>query len=629
MFLAVGGLLIWMWPFSVFVQVSILLHTAAGLAVTPVFAAWQLSHWRATRKSPRRPRKIAAYIGFWLLAASLISGLVLTWQALFNLYASHVWSQIHLWTGVLALPFLIYHVIPVRAESPQGMDSARRRLWLEAALSAACLVALSVLLTGFTEKFAPIPAKPETNIFAPGNVATETGGAIPVSLLANSDTCGVSGCHTAIYEEWRASAHRWSAEDEFFQAVRSAVTEVQGRPVTEKCSGCHDPVSLIAGFKDPTLGARSPGFREGDSCVICHAVSRVDERGIGSYVLRMPRRYLYETSASALGRAVSRLLIRVHPKQHSSDYSLTPLRRPDSCAPCHKEFDVIVEQQGPVQVETQYDDWKHGKWNTDADASKRLYCQQCHMYYRDTPSETTADPYDMRAGLGRKHRNHFFAAGNQFMPAAVNSPDASGQIRRVNQWLQGEQAVPELSKVWPEGPLIGLDINAPEFAGPGAQVHIRIVLTNRKVGHSFPTGPLNIGRAWLELVVRDNSGKEVFHSGGLDKENHIQAGSYVLKPLAIDLHGQMIMENDLWHPKGPIYRPAILAGRSDAYDYQFRAPLDGEGSLTVEARLRYRKANQFFMDSVYTNEHREAPVTDLVVKSGRISMRTGTKPKSD
>lgn len=623
-FLAAGGLAIWILPFSPFVQISILLHTALGVAATAAFAAWQLSHWLAARKAPRRPRKIAAYAGFWLLAASLISGLVVAWQAVFALYASHLWSQIHLWTGVLALPFLAWHVLPDRAGSAMDLRAGRLWLWRGAAVVTALLLACSVLVTAVGGSPAAMPARAQAGVFAPGNVATETGGTLPLSLIANSDSCGAAGCHTAIYNEWRASAHRWSAQDDFFQVVRDATTELQGRGVTEKCSGCHDPVSLISGHKDPALGRRSPGIAEGDSCVVCHAVRRVDERGIGSYVLGAPRPYLWETSASPMLRQASHFLVRAHPAPHSRDYSLAPVKRPDSCAPCHKEFDVIVKQQGPVEVETQYDDWKQGQWNTAPDQSRRLYCQQCHMYYREAPRDNLADPYDLRIGLGRKYRNHFFAAGNQFMPAAVASPDAAGQVERVNAWLRGEQKVPETSRVWPEGPLLELKIAAPASAAPGSALAVQVVLTNRKIGHSFPTGPLNIGRAWIELIARDGAGKEIFHSGGLDADNHIEAGSYVLKPLAIDLHGKMIQEADLWHPQGPRYRPAILAGQSAAYDYEIRAARGGSGPIEIEARLRYRKANQFFMDTVYAGEHRTAPVTDIAAGRAEVPLVKGS-----
>ena len=145
-------------------------------------------------------------------------------------------------------------------------------------------------------------------------------------------------------------------------------------------------------------------------------------------------------------------------------------------------------------------------------------------------------------------------------------------------------------------------------------------LTNAKVGHGFPTGPLNIVRAWIEVSVEDGAGKEVFHSGRLDAENHIEAGSYILKPLAIDLAGHMVMEPELWHPQGPQYRPAVLPGQSATYDYKFQAPAGAPGPLRIHARLRYRKANQFFMDSVYPDEHRTAPVTDISSGEAEIAL---------
>lgn len=619
-FVTISGLAIWRLPFGAFAQVSVILHTAIGLIAVAAFAIWQLSHWLGSRRAPRGARKISAYAGFWLIAASCVTGLIVTWQALFGLYMSHIWSQIHLWTGVLALPFLAYHMVPARQPAESDCGLARRRMWKTAFAVGLALLAVSgglTILAGRGAATATLPFNGK-HPFAPSNVAVEGGRPLPVAMLANSDSCGVSGCHTAIYEEWRASAHRWSAEDQFFQTVRSAVTELHGRTVTEKCSGCHDPVSLLSGHKDPNLGPQAPGYREGDSCVVCHAVRKADERGIGSYVLGVPQPYLYERTSSRAAQKLNQFLIRAYPAQHSRDYDLAPVRRADSCAPCHKEYDVIIEQQGPVQVETQYDDWKQGKWNTDPDAARRLYCHQCHMYYLEPPDERMADPYDLRIGLGRKHRNHFFAAGNQFMPAALGSPDAAGQIERVTEWLRGKRAVPEIKKAWAQGPVIAMKIEAPLSAGAGEDVRLQVVLSNNKAGHGFPTGPLNIVRVWLELAVEDGDGREIFHSGRLDAENHIEAGSYVLKPLAIDLHGRMIMEPDLWHPEGPQYRPAIPAGQSAAYGYEFRAPRGVPGPLVVRARLRYCKANQFFMDSVYPGAQRTAPVTD--VSSGRVDI---------
>jgi len=624
-FAAASGLAIRLLPFSVFSQTLVLVHTLAAIAAVLLFGVWLLSHWLGTRKAPRRPRKVSAYIGFWLLAACSAAGFVVTAQAIGGLYMSHVWAQGHLWTGILAIPFLVHHLIP--GHGAEESQPGRRFMWKWAAGVFAVQLALTAGLAWAAARLQPeLPAMhaSQGNPFAPSNAATGSGQPLPAAALANSESCGAAGCHTAIYREWRVNAHRWSAEDQFFQTVRSVVTELHGSSVTEKCGACHDPVSLLSGSKNPSLGARAPGYREGDSCVVCHAVERADERGIGSYVLRVPARYLYDGASTPLARQINHFLIRAYPAQHSRDYNLAPVRQAESCAPCHKEYDVILEAQGPVQVETQYDDWKHAQWNTAHDPRKRLHCQQCHMYYLEAPSGNLADPYDLRAGLGRRHRNHFFAAANQFMPEALGSPDAAGQIQRVTDWLHGDRVAPEIEPAWPRGPVMALKIDAPATATRGGSLRLQAVLTNRKAGHGFPTGPLNIVRAWLELTVSDARGREIFHSGHLDEGNHIEAGSYVLKPLAIDLHGAMIQEPDLWHPSGPRYRPAVLPGQSAAYDYEFRVPGDVRGPLAVRARLLYRKANQFFMDSVYPDAHRTARVTDVSSAAAEIQLRGGS-----
>ncbi len=642
LFVALTGLIVWVFPFSVSTQMAILFHTVLGIFVLVPFAVWQLSHWLATRKSRRNVRKISAYVGFWLLAASVVAGLVITWQALFAIVISHAWAEVHLWTGILALPFLFYHALPHKQESAaangplavvasQDYGPARRRIWK---LAFSVMVVLCVLLAagivGYRspnfKNYQPPPsfkAAPGSNPFAPSHAETETGGPVPPQAIADSRSCGVSGCHTSIYDEWRASAHRWSQEDEFFQEVRSATTEVQGIKSTEKCGGCHSPVSMLSGYKDPKLGKHVAGFDEGDSCIVCHAVRHVDERGIGSYVLGVPKPYLFQFQDGHFADLINHFLIRVYPAQHDLDYNLKIARQAESCAPCHKEFDVVGKYPEPLQVETQYDDWKNGKWNTDPDPAKRLRCQQCHMHYETVAHVAQADPYDVKIGLGLKYRSHRFAAANQFMPLAISSPGAPEQVRDVEKWLRGERVVPEIQKVWPRGPIVPIEIKAPAAVKPGEMVDLQLVLTNKKVGHSFPTGPLNVVRVWIELDVHDQAGNEVYRSGGLDAQNHLEAGTYALRPIAITKDGRSIMTPDIWHPDGPNYRQAIAPDKSESFDYRFRVPWRVEGPLVVNARLRYRKANQFFMDAVYPHQNRKAPITDVSSNTAKVAIIGG------
>ena len=321
LFVTLTGLVVWLVPFSVTSQMAILFHTLAGLCLLVPFTVWQLRHWRANRKAPRSASKLSAYVGFWILAANFMSGLIITYQAMFGLASSHFWTGVHRWTGILVLPLLAFHVFPRRAPegelAPEALVTtqphyglSRRSMWMWSLGSAALLFAALIGASAFyrpasIRDYTPpssFRAAPGANPFAPSNARTESSRPVPAGTISDSRACGAPGCHAAIYEEWRASAHRWSEEDQFFQAVRSATTEVQGIQATEKCGGCHAPVSMLSGYKDPTLGNATSGYAEGDSCVVCHAVRQVDERGIGSYVLGIPKEYLYDHNHGTLRR---------------------------------------------------------------------------------------------------------------------------------------------------------------------------------------------------------------------------------------------------------------------------------------------------------------------------------------
>jgi hypothetical protein len=119
-------------------------------------------------------------------------------------------------------------------------------------------------------------------------------------------------------------------------------------------------------------------------------------------------------------------------------------------------------------------------------------------------------------------------------------------------------------------------------------------------------------------VATDASGREIFHSGTLDVQNHIEPGSFVMKAIGVNAEGEEIVRHDLWHLVGAKFKRAVFPGYSDTYLYEFKVPKDAHGPLQVSARLCYRKANQYFMDLVFAGQHRTAPITDI--SSDRIEI---------
>jgi len=76
LFVVATGCAVWLLPFGNVSQACLLLHMVMGIIGGALFAVWQLRHWLAGRGHPRTFRKICAYLGFWLLAASAVTGLV-------------------------------------------------------------------------------------------------------------------------------------------------------------------------------------------------------------------------------------------------------------------------------------------------------------------------------------------------------------------------------------------------------------------------------------------------------------------------------------------------------------------------------------------------------------------------
>ena len=657
-FLALSGLAIWLAPFSVATEVSVLIHTALGVLILIPLTLWQASHWLATRKVRRSFRKFCAYTGFWTMAATTVSGVVLTWQAAFTLFTSHFWDQVHLWSGLAALPFLAYHVYPhAKKQNANGLSAAngqnplngqaglvlpdfgpgRRHMWamagLTVAIPAVIVGALTLAYTLYAPNFSHYqwPAGYQMpygkDPFSPSMAMTASGGPVAPELLAGSKSCGASGCHTEIYEEWRSSPHRWSSEDKFFQAVQGALIHAEGAPATRYCAGCHDPVSLLSGYKNASTSIEAPGFKEGSSCVACHSMQRVDVQGNGNYVWAPPKPYIFEYKKAGYTTALTHFLIRAYPKQHDADYNLALVKKPVSCASCHKQFiNKQINHVGFVQLQNQYDEWRLGKWNANPNPADRLRCQQCHMWLTKAPSLALADPYDVKDGRGLEIRNHWFAAANQVMPEMLHVYGWRAQTRRVVEWLKGKKYVPAIAKIWPKGPVIPLRIIAPASLRPGQRADVRVVLTNNKAGHGFATGPLDLIRAWVAIEVRDAKGRAIFHSGQLTAQNHVEPGTLILRAIGVNPEGQPVVRHHLWHYVGTISRRAIFPGYSDMYEYKFTVPRNARGPLQVTAQLRYRKANQYFMNFVFPGQFVKAPVTTLSSGSAEMALLAPSQP---
>jgi len=628
LFELISGLAVTFGPFHAVVEWSLLLHTVLGVATLIPLAWYCGAHWLDYRDQALSDVVLLGYVSVAGLLVCAVSGLVVTGQALFGIRTSGLWRNAHLIATFVAVGPVVPHMVVAwfrrRNAAAAGFIAAGTALGALGVLGVFLLAAWQPGLryvNRFPEGYHFLYGKDRP--FAPSLATTSTGGAFDARSLAGSETCGSKGCHTQIVEEWQPSAHRYAAMDSLFQGIQNVMAKQNGPESTRYCGGCHDPISLFSGTKNIFVKNLTSldGFNEGVSCLACHAIQKTDIRGNANYTVVQPSQYLWQWAKAGTWEAAGRdFLIRAWPREHNR-LSKRMFKKPEYCAACHKQFiDQEVNRVGWVQLQNQYDNWAASHWNKKGDAHATVECRECHMPLVDStdPAAGDASDYNRTPGDG-KHRSHRFLAANNMMPALLKLPGWEKHVALTNQWLTGKLAVPEIRRKWADGPVVRLRIETPDAAAPGERVPIRLVLTSNKVGHDFPTGPLDMIQSWVEIRVTDSSGKEVFVSGRRDAKNFIEPGTFLFKAEPVDQYGNLIDRHNLWEMVGVRYRRSLFPGYSDTVEYQAaRRP----GRMFVTAILNYRKVDQFLLNYVLGEQSGvTSPVVEIARTTATVDVR--------
>lgn len=654
--LTVTGLLVTLAPFHAAIEWSLLLHTGLGLLLLAPIVWYSVAHWLDYKQFKLSDTVLLGYVAVAALLVCLASGLVVTWQGLFGVRMTPAWRTTHLWSTYLLLGTGLAHGVIVyfrarRRSPPPAATPLTVGAGAATLAGLALAAALATVYPGqryvneFPEDYHYLYG--EDRPFAPSLAMTASGGAYGAESLAGSETCGTAGCHTQILEEWRPSAHRYAAMDPLFQKVQSVMAEQNGAESTRYCGGCHDPISLFSGtkniFVDNLTGLQ--GYQEGISCLACHGVRETDLQGNANYVMTQPPTYLWQWQEEGPGKLLSDFLIRTYPDQHT-ELSKRVFKAPEYCAACHKQFiDQEVNRVGWVQLQNQYDNWKASHWFAEGDPTKTIECRECHMPLVASQDPARGDGVDYnRTPDDGMHRSHRFIAANSLVPALLELEGYEDQVRLTQEWLRGEIEIPEIADKWREGPAVTLALEVPGSAQPGGTLPIRVVMTANKVGHDFPTGPLDIIQSWVELKVYDPSGQEIYSSGTVDEAHFIAPGSFLFKAEPVDQFGNLIDRHNLWEMVGVRYRRALFPGYSDTVEYLIDCPTtmaraeevearrqaweeqvfelpqpEEPGSYRVTARLMYRKVDQFLINFLLGEDSGlTAPVIEMTTAEATV-----------
>lgn len=653
LFLTVTGLAVTIGPFHPLLEWSLLVHTAVGVVMMLPLVWYTVAHWADYRRYQISPVVLLGYVAGAGLLTCLVSGAVVTWQGMAGLRMSHACRQTHLFSTFVAIGGALPHVVLLLIRVARLLPAAAKYV-AHASLVGAAGIVLTALLplayagTSYDDSF---PAdyhfiSGEERPFAPSLAKTSTGGAFDARTLAGSRSCGTTRCHSEIVKEWLPSAHRYAAMDPLFQGIQETMAKQNGPESTRYCGGCHDPISLFSGTKNIFVKDLTglQGYQEGVSCLTCHSIRETDLKGNASYAMSRPREYLWQWNTDGAGRIARDFLIRAYPDEHNR-LSKRLFKTPQYCAACHKQFiDAEVNRVGWVQLQNQYDNWANSHWNHKGDPSKTVECRECHMPLVASNDPSSGDDADYnRRPDDRRHRSHRFIAANQLVPALKKLEGWEEQVRLTEEWLQGRRRIPEIEKKWANGPIVTIRLELSSSHRRGI-IPLRVVLTSNKVGHDYPTGPLDMIQSWVEVHVADSTGREIFSSGTRDAQNFLLPGTFLFKAEPVDQHGNLIDRHNLWEMVGVRFRRALFPAYSDTVEYQVpcsgvateesvQRPGEGDhrhfeipqparpGRYTVTASLQYRKVDQFLVNYLMgPGSGISAPVVEIARTTATIDM---------
>ena len=473
----------------------------------------------------------------------------------------------------------------------------------------------------------------ERGPFFPSSTRTTDGELVPQSkFFMESETCGRSGCHEDVYQEWQASAHHFASfNNQWYRKSIEYMQSVAGVTASKWCAGCHDHALLFTGLMDRPIEEviDRPEAHVGLGCVSCHAIVDVrDTMGQGGFTIEYPPLHDLATSDNPLLTAVHDFLLKLDPEPHRRTF-LKPLHLGDSsafCSSCHKvHLDVPVNSYRWIRGFNEYDNWQASGVSGQGARSfyypaEAMSCKDCHM-----PQVASDDPGN-DGGLVRSHR---FPAANTALPTANRdekqletiidflkagqvtvdlfalvrggeAPEgtemrAAGERRIASTFAVGEEA--ELSVPSRIG-AAGVDeiVTAPlnregVVLVRGESVRVDAVVRTRNVGHFFPGGTVDAFDVWLELQAVDDRGRILFWNGYAEDGGRgpVEPGAHFYRSFQLDGRGNPINKRNAWSTRSVLYVSLIPPGAANSVRFRLQVPKDVGEKVTLRAKLNYRK----------------------------------------
>ncbi|MDD5372957.1 MAG: multiheme c-type cytochrome [Sulfurimonas sp.] len=408
----------------------------------------------------------------------------------------------------------------------------------------------------------------------------------------NSIKC--KSCHSDIFAQWSDSNHKHMAgSNPYYMVMETLAGEVEGQEFRKWCMGCHNPSAIATGLGKTTHAMdgnflsnemfeknaktlksdfKAQGnFRveEGVSCITCHQITKAQSKGNASFGLSLDRKkYAFEDSTSDMGHWFNEKLINSNPDIHKKSYSNPLYKESKYCASCHDEFHPKTD----VKIVSTFAEWEKSPYNNPKDKSKHKTCIDCHMTNLQNNKFSPLKGISTDGGAIKDDvKVHYFSGSNHFLSGLKNKT-------HEDQTIQLLKTSAKLDVDLKEGKLV-------------------VGVTNIGAGHHLPTGASDFRELWLDITVKDKSGKVVLSSGKLKDDGNIETGSRLFQKVFGDEEGKPVGLL-FWKYKKLLSDTRIPAGEKRVESYEINKNVQYPLEATI--KLNFRIYPQWATDAVKT-----------------------------
>lgn len=429
--------------------------------------------------------------------------------------------------------------------------------------------------------------------------------------------------------------------------------------------------------------AKYPESHAGIGCAVCHSIVHVKSTmGNSDYLADYPPMHKYIITDNPVAKTVQKFLTRLAPEPHKKTF-LRPIHTDQTakfCSSCHKvHLDVPVNGYRWFRGFNDYDSWQGSGvsgfgavsfyYPSDEKTGQPAFkkCADCHM--PNTPSQ------DAGNFSGQVH-SHRFPAANTALPTAYHDP---AQLEATVKFLQDKalsidifalrrqkagtgkpkpaaprqaqanRASTETPKAASlngetEGPLTAAanastaeeTLTAPlNRGGAGAALRrgesplVDVVVRTLKLGHAFPGGTTDAVDCWVELEAKDETGRVFYHSGKLQwADGPVEEGAEKYRALLVDGHSNPIFRRNAWAARSVVYAKVIPPGAADAVHFRLPVPKDCGKTVTLTAKLNYRKFNWLNNQFAYSGRTKDTLPPSVADGSNAVPVGLGLDKKS-